>query len=172
MVERFRVQKEEEYPGKATVIFYTNGSEPPDEDLFYMEAEINSPMVDLQPGETYAMDTEWYPTRAGKDVLGVTEGGVIREHLRISWASGSQKLTRAYGVFFAGKIVAKFLDKSGTAIAEKTLKSVSPQEPVKFAEKIGLPKGTKKVALYLVEARTHNRRLLDEVMVRPEGRGD
>ena len=172
MVERFRVQKDQEYPGKATVIFYTNGSEPPDEDLFYMEAEINSPMVDLQPGETYAMDTEWYPTRAGRDILGVTEGGVVREHLRISRASGRGKLTGAFGVFFAGEIVAKFLDQSGTAISEKTLKRVSPDEPVKFAEKIGVPKGTKKVTLYLVEARTHNRRLLDEVLVTPEGRGD
>ena len=58
MVERFQVQDGKEYPGKATVIFYTNGSEPPEEPLYYMEAEINSPMVRLQPGETYAIDTE------------------------------------------------------------------------------------------------------------------
>jgi len=172
MVERFRVQKDKEYPGKATVIFYTNGSEPPGEDLFYLEAEINSPMVRLEPGETYALDTEWYPTRAGKDVVGVTDACVIADHLRISGAPGSQKLTGAFGVFFAGKIVAKFLDKNGTAISEKTLKSASPREPVRLAEKLGVPKGANQLALYLVDAQTRERKLLDEVTVTPGGTGD
>jgi hypothetical protein len=29
----------------------------------FVEAEVNSPMVELKPGENYALDTTWYPTR-------------------------------------------------------------------------------------------------------------
>src|SRR5207248_1968319 len=72
MVERFRYQRGADYPGKATVIFFTTGNRRPQQPaqaprppVFYMEAELNSPMVRLDPGETYAMDTQWFPTRMG-----------------------------------------------------------------------------------------------------------
>lgn len=172
MVERFRVQKEKSYPGKATVIFYTNGSEPPDADLYYMEAEVNGPLVSLQPDEAYAMDTEWYPTRAGKDVLGVSDAGVIAEHLRIVGSPESLKLTGMFGVFFEGKIVARFLDKDGKTISEKTLRTATPRELLKLGEKISIPKGTSRVALNLVDSQTRERGLLEEISAAPGGVGD
>ena len=62
MVERFRYEKNETYPGKASVIFWTNGpemrlnaeGEPSltaggDGVPRYLEAEINSPLVELRP---------------------------------------------------------------------------------------------------------------------------
>jgi hypothetical protein len=78
MVERFRFVKGADYPGKASLIFYKNGaalglnekgrpelrSTEVESTPYYMEAEVNSPMIDLQPGESYAMDTNWWPTRA------------------------------------------------------------------------------------------------------------
>ncbi len=83
MVERFRYEKNETYPGKASVIFWTNGPETRlnsegepsltsggDGSPYYLEAEINSPLVQLQPGESRDLDTEWYPTRAGGDSTG------------------------------------------------------------------------------------------------------
>jgi hypothetical protein len=172
MVERFRIEKDKEYPGKATVIFYTNGSEPPDADLYYMEAEINSPMARLQPGETYAMDTEWYPARAGKDVLGVTDAGVIVERLRIWGAPGKQKISGKFGVFFEGKIVAKFLDKDGKAISAKTLRGVTPKESVKLDAEVLVPAGAKRIALYVIDSQARERGLLDEVPVAPGGASD
>jgi hypothetical protein len=86
MIERFHDAPAGEYPGKATVIFYKNGSMVElNEKGFpelgtshgenaprYMEAELNSPVVSLKPGETYAMDTEWEPIRL-KD--GLREAG-------------------------------------------------------------------------------------------------
>jgi len=172
MVERFRVQRDKEYPGEATVIFYTNGSEPPDDDLYYMEAEINSPMVRLQPGETYAMDTKWYPTRVGKDVLSVTDAGAIAEHLRMSNVADGWKLTGAFGVFFEGKLMARFLSKDGKTLSERTLKIANPLEFLKLAEKISIPKRTSRVALYLIDAQSRERGLLEEVAVAPGGTGD
>ena len=63
------------YPGKAKIIFYSSGppeSRPnhpaePREGPF-VECEVNSPMVKLAPGESYAMDTQWFPTRMGEDL--------------------------------------------------------------------------------------------------------
>jgi hypothetical protein len=63
MVERFRYDETRPYPGKASVIFWTNGSQlrqhpdgtasfgSPDKEppALYMEAELNSPMVRLDP---------------------------------------------------------------------------------------------------------------------------
>ncbi len=72
MIERFTYAKTAQYPGEASVIFYKNGAPPdgkkdPDADpanpLFYMEAELNSPIVHLDPGATYSMKTTWLPTR-------------------------------------------------------------------------------------------------------------
>ena len=43
----------------------------------YLEAEINSPLVQLRPGETRDLDTEWFPTRAGGEFHGVEDAGVV-----------------------------------------------------------------------------------------------
>ena len=172
MVERFRVQDGKEYPGKATAIFYTNGSEPPEEPLYYMEAEINSPMVRLQPRETYAMDTEWYPTRAGKEVLEVTEVGVITKHLNVTNGSGTSKLTGSFGVFYPGKVVARFLDKEGKQISELKLRGVTPSEPLNLREKINVPKSANRLALHLLGSHSQDCGVLDEVSVASGGAGE
>jgi hypothetical protein len=171
MVERFRFQDGKEYPGKATVIFYTNGGEPPDVPLYYMEAEVNSPMARLQPGETYTMDTEWYPTRAGKDIVDVKNAGVITKHLsisRISNASGHLALSGAFGAFFPGEIIAKFLDKDGKGISETKLGKVTPREPVKLEKKIKVPRDAAQVVLHLIDSHAVDRGLLDEAAI-PQG---
>jgi hypothetical protein len=165
MVEHFQVQEGKEYPGQATVIFYTNGSEPSDNPLYYMEAEINSPMVRLQPGETYAMDTEWYPTRAGREVLGVTDAGVIAEHLRLTEGPGSRKLTAAYGVFLQGNIVARFFDKNAKQISTRKLASVTPKELVRLEKSTRIPRGATRVALHLVDSQRRDRGVLDEASI-------
>ena len=65
MVERFQYDVNKPYPGKASVIFWTNGPEvrlnsdgnpslsaDPDASPYYLEAELNSPMCRLRPGES------------------------------------------------------------------------------------------------------------------------
>jgi hypothetical protein len=165
IVERFRVQDGKEYPGRATVIFYSNGSEPPDDPLFYLEAEINSPVARLEPDETYAMETEWYPTRAGKDILEVTEAGVIAKHLRVSKGLGTRKLTGTFGVFYPGKVVARFLDKDGKQISEVRLTKVTPGEIVDLEEKIRIPNSASRLILHLIGSHSEDRGVLDEVSV-------
>jgi hypothetical protein len=42
----------------------------------YIETELNSPIVRLDPGETYAMDTQWFPSRMGSELKTVTYAGL------------------------------------------------------------------------------------------------
>jgi hypothetical protein len=172
MVERFRFQTDKQYPGKATVIFYTNGGEPTEDPLYYMEAEVNSPMVRLPPGETYAMDTEWLPVRAGKGLLEVADAGVITEHLRVFGAHESQKLTGKFGVFSGGKLVAQFQDDLGKTISQKTLRTVTPLAPVELDQNVHIPKSASRVTLKLVTSRAREQLLLDEVSVAPGAAND
>src|SRR5438132_5639248 len=113
MVERFPHFEGAEYPGKATVIFYKNGPAlelddkgipyftpaNPEDPLHYMEAEVNSPMVRLEPGETYALDTHWFPTRMGKEFKTVMDAGVVGSSLTVSSTDSGILLTGIFGVF-------------------------------------------------------------------------
>ncbi len=75
MVEKTKHVLGGDYPGKATIIFYKNGptveldakgmpyltSRSLEKTPYYMEAELNSPMAVLGPGESYAFDTTLVP---------------------------------------------------------------------------------------------------------------
>ena len=100
MVEHFHYYPNSNYPGKATVIFYQNGSSltlddhgspmltssHPEEALRYMEAEINSPIVSLAPGESYAMDTEWLPVH----IYAHLSGAAVAKAMRSLAVAGAQ----------------------------------------------------------------------------------
>jgi hypothetical protein len=84
MVERFQFAESRPYPGKASIIFWTNGPEvrlssdgvpsmssAGDASPYYLEAEVNSPLCRLRPGESCDLETEWFPTRVGSEFHGV-----------------------------------------------------------------------------------------------------
>ena len=115
MVERFQYEEHKTYPGKASVIFWTNGPQlrfSSDGEAsvsdgshgvspFYMEAEINSPMCRLRPGEACQLETDWFPTRADNEFHGVTDAGIITKPLRaVGLENGKVKLSGSFGVFF------------------------------------------------------------------------
>jgi hypothetical protein len=120
MVERFHYFDGADYPGGATVIFYKNGPSlelddegisrvtpsNPEDRLHYMEAEVNSPMVRLQPGETHALDTHWFPTRMGKEFKTVMDPGVVGSSLEVSSTASGILLAGIFRVFVPGKLEA------------------------------------------------------------------
>src|SRR5580693_1497135 len=130
MVERFRYEKNETYPGKASVIFWMNGPETRlssdgepsltsggDGVPYYLEAELNSPLVELQPGGTRDLDTEWFPTRAGGEFHGVADAGIVVRPLDATrLATGHIRLSGSFGVFFAGRLVAHLYDEHGASV--------------------------------------------------------
>lgn len=188
MVERFRYDKNAEYPGKGTVIFFTSGpppaprpgpgaapkpeagtqqgSRPP---TFYMEAELNSPMIRLAPGETYAMDTQWYPTRMGSNFRAATYAGVVGQPLTATRTTDGLILGGEFGVFHAGKLEARFYGRGGMRIGAAPVVDVTPTKLVTLQQTVQAPPETSRVALHLVDTKGLDRGSLGEVMTSAAG---
>jgi len=170
MVERFRYRPGAEYPGKATVIFYTTGggrrgATPPPNAVNYMEAEVNSPVVRLDPGETYAFDTQWFPTRMGNEFKGATYAGVVGRPLSAANGPAGIALTGQFGVFFAGELEARFYDREGSPLGAARVRDVTPIEIVDLQQIVPAPAGTARVSLHLVDAQGLDRGPLGEAAV-------
>jgi hypothetical protein len=179
MVERFRYEKSEIYPGKASVIFWTNGPETRmtsdgepsmtsggDGVPRYLEAEINSPLVQLRPGETRDLDTEWFPTRAGSEFHGVEDAGVVLHPLQASrLESGKIRLSGSFGVFFAGRLVAHLYNEHGGSLGTMPLTQVDPADPVLLEMELEPPAKPSRISLHLEDANGLDRGALQEVQV-------
>lgn len=178
MVERFKVFPGGNYPGKATVIFYKNGPAVemdtqgmpairvnPEDAPYYMEAELNSPIVTLQPGETYAMDTQWFPTRAADSFQTVNPAGLVSHPLTATAQQGKIELKGACGVFFPGKLEARLLDSAGKEVSTAAIAAVRPEELVTLRQTIDASPDVSRIELHLIDANGKDRGLLAEAAV-------
>ena len=180
MVERFRYEKNETYPGKASVIFWTNGPEmrlsPEGEPSMpaggdgsprYLEAEINSPLVQLRPGETRDLDTEWFPTRAGNEFHGVEDAGIVVRPLKaIRLEDGRIRLSGSFGVFFPGRLVAHFYSEHGASLGTTPLTQVDPTELVVLETDLSPSAKPARISLHLEDANGLDRGSLQEIPIR------
>jgi hypothetical protein len=195
MIERMKHDPAGDYPDKSTVIFYTTGARnrnfpPPSQPagqpaqpaqparppIYYMEAEVNSPVVELAPGESYAMDTEWYPTRMGSNFQMETYSGVVGDPLAAAATPNGLVLTGSFGVFYAGQLVAHFYDRGGEAIGTAPAGDATPLQPLKLQVTVQAPPDTDRVSLHVVDAQGLDRGPLGEAFVNPpppapQGRG-
>jgi hypothetical protein len=198
MVERMKYQPTANYPDKTTVIFFTTGArnrpQPPAAappagapnaaqaagpvrpPIYYMEAEVNSPVVELAPGESYAMDTEWYPTRMGSDFKTTTYSGAVGQPLAVAGTPNGLVLTGSFGVFYSGQLVAHFYNRGGEAIGTAPAGDVAPLQPVNLQATVQAPPETARVSLHVVDAQGLDRGPLGEAFVNPpppapQGRG-
>jgi hypothetical protein len=183
MVERFQYDQNKPYPGKASVIFWTNGPElrlnrdgepsmsaDADASPYYLEAELNSPMCRLRAGESCDFETEWFPTRSGSEFHGVTDAGILIRPLRASaLEKGKIKLSGSFGVFFSGRLVAHFYDEHGRSLGSTPVMDVNPTEPASLESEIVPPGKAERVSLHLEDQRGVDRGSLQEVRV---GTGD
>jgi hypothetical protein len=179
MVERFRYEKSEDYPGKASVIFWTNGPEVRlnsdgvpsltsgnDASPYYLEAEINSPLVRLRPGETRDLDTEWFPTRSGTEFHGVEDAGIVVHPLQATrLETGSIRLSGSFGVFFAGRLVAHLYNEHGASLGTMPLTQVEPADPVVLEMELKPPAKPSRISLHLEDSNGLDRGSLQEVQV-------
>ena len=186
MVERFRYDKNAEYPGKGTVIFFTSGSptaprpgqgtgaaqQPPAggqqggrPPTYYIEAELNSPMVRLAPGESYAMETQWYPTRMGSNFKGATYAGAVGQPLTVTRTADGLALSGEFGVFYAGKLEARFYGRGGGRVGSSIVAEVTPTKLITLQQTLDAPAETTRVSLHLVDRNGLDRGPLGEVMV-------
>ncbi len=185
MVERHTIDPHMEYPGKATIIFYSAGgrgggnrpgqpaaqNQPPAPPGPFIEEEVNSPMVSLAPGESYTMETTWYPTRMGEDFKTTTYSGVVGTPLTASATPAGLVLSGNFGVFYAGTLVAHFYARGGQLAGTATVATVTPLEPVVLQTTVQAPQGTSRVSLHLVDPSGQDRGPLGEVLVNPPPAG-
>jgi len=180
MVERFRYEENKPYPGKASVIFWTNGPElhlspegtvsvskdAEDSHPYYLEAELNSPLCRLRPGESCDLDTEWLPTRAGEEFHGATDAGIVVHPLHASLLeSGKVRLSGSFGVFFSGQLVAHFYDQHGSSVGIVPVGDVEPTELVKIETEVAPQGKAGRVSLHLEDRSGLDRGALQEIRV-------
>lgn len=176
MIERFQYEENKTYPGKASVIFWTNGPEmrlnsegnpqvssDPDASPYYLEAEVNSPMCRLRPGESCALETEWFPTRSGDEFHGVTEAGILIRPLKATLQNGKVALAGSFGVLYPGHLVARLYDEHGHVATVSPVADVTPNEPVNLATEIAAPGKLSRVSLHLIDDAGLDRGPLQEV---------
>ena len=119
----------------------------------YLEAEINSPLCRLRPGEACTFDTEWFPTRTANEFHGVTDAGIVVRPLRATrLESGKIALSGSFGVFFAGHLVAHFYSEHGAALQSIPVADVDPTELVTLETQIAAPEKSARISLHLEDA--------------------
>jgi hypothetical protein len=179
MVERFRYEKDQTYPGKASVIFWMNGPETRlnsegepsltsggDGIPLYLEAEINSPLVQLRPGETRDLDTEWFPTRAGGEFHGVEDAGIVVRPLQATpLENGHIRLSGSFGVFFAGRLIAHLYNEHGASVGTMPLTQADPTNLVVLETELTPPAKSSRISLHLEDSNGLDRGVLQEVQV-------
>jgi len=182
MVERFQYETNKTYPGKASVIFWTNGPETrlsedgnpslstdSDASPYYLEAEINSPMCKLRPGESCTLETEWFPTRAGQEFHGATEAGILIRPLKASIAeNGRIHLSGTFGVFYSGHLVARLYDEHGHAATIMQVAEVTPAEVASLDTVVSSPGKVSRVSIHLIDESDVDRGALQEVQLGQE----
>jgi hypothetical protein len=178
MVEKFQYEANKTYPGRASVIFWTNGPETrfngdgeatfggTKESPYYMEAELNSPMCRLNPGEECRFDTDWFPTRTESDFHGVTDAGILVHPLRASRLDGGKvRLSGSFGVFYAGRLMAHFYDERGSVLNAIQVAEVTPVGLATLQMEV-VPSGkAARVSLHLVDRNGVDRGALQEVRI-------
>jgi hypothetical protein len=179
MVERFQYQESKPYPGKASVIFWTNGPEmrlnsdgipslstDPDAGPYYLEAEINSPLCRLRPGETCSLETEWFPTRSGSEFHGVNDAGIVIHPLQaVRLENGKIRVSGSFGVFFPGRLVARFYNEHGSNLGTVPVIDVNPAEPMLVDTDVVPPGKPARLSLHLQDENGVDRGSLGEVQV-------
>jgi hypothetical protein len=174
MVERARYQTGANYPDKTTMIFYTTGqrnhasnnpSDPPPAPIHYMEAEVNSPVVELAPDESYAMDTQWYPTRNTDPLQSATYAGTIEVPLAAKKEANALSLSGKFGVFYPGTLMAFFYGQGGEPLGSSKVADVSPAEPLKLSTTINVPEPARRVSLHIFDRHNMDRGSLGEAFI-------
>jgi hypothetical protein len=177
MVERFQYEDSKPYPGKASVIFWTNGPETrlnsegilslsadPDASPLYLEAEVNSPLCRLRPGESCTFETEWFPTRSGSEFHGVTDAGIVIRPLRATATqNGKITLSGSFGVFYSGHLIAHLYDEHGHHLAAMPVADVSPSERVSLESELAPPGKCARLSIHLMDENGVDRGALQEV---------
>ena len=145
-VQRFAFDPEAAYPDDSSVEFWHNGlgrihafnkemvmAADAAENPYVFESEVLSPFAQLEPGESYTWDYQWYATNIGGDfpVLGCSDAGLVAVPLSAVFSGDKLQLAGRFGVFGPGRLDAELLTSEGRTLQRLPVVSeVSPLRPV------------------------------------------
>lgn len=164
MIERFAFDPAATYPGKATVIFYQNGPSVEFDDAgmptiparkqadepFYMEAEVNSPLVTLAPGASYAFDTSWFPVHISPQITKVTEAGAVTSSLQAVFKGQHLMVSGAFSVAVPGRLQLRIYSRGGREVQRIMLDDVDPRHAINLHRELPLTLEPSRVSLHLL----------------------
>ncbi|HXY03245.1 MAG TPA: hypothetical protein VEI49_06670, partial [Terriglobales bacterium] len=116
-------------------------------------------------GESYGLDTQWFPTRASKEINKVTDSGVVERPLNALLENGRIRLAAGFAVFFPGKLVARILDVRGLQLGQVELRNVDPLIPVELNESITAPSTVDRVEIHLISEQNEDIGELDNAKI-------
>ena len=172
-VQRFTFDPTKEYPDGSSVEFWHNGvgrifaynewMEMPNnhhENPYVFESEVLSPFAQLQPGESYSYQYEWFACRIGGDfpVVDCSFAGLVSQPLSFQRGRDRTRLRGRFGVFHLGRLTLEAYDgQEGRLTADIFNPMATPLTPVVFDVDIELPTKARSVALVLLD--TEGRRI-------------
>jgi Domain of unknown function (DUF4380) len=166
LIERFGMFPEANYADEAPVALWVNGpgtytihdesfaaEDDPNGCDSYVETEVLSPLVSLEPGEEYTFDVWWHcaRVRAG-EIERANSCGVVSRALGVAPENGSLRVTGAFGVFQNGTAELACIRKDGQVAALQTAGPVTPLAPCRVEALI-----PRLEALFRVSLRVRNR---------------
>jgi hypothetical protein len=183
MIERFHFDPAADYPDKATAIFYKNGpsvnfnasgdpeisKHSPEDTPYYMEAEINSPVVILAAGASASLDTVWFPLRTGADIKRVTEAGIVTQRLEAVRDGASLKLSGIFSAVVSGHLELRIYDSGGRDARHVMLDEAGPDKPITLNRSVPVEIQASRVSLHLVDTKGQDWGILDDGRVQRAG---
>jgi len=162
-VTTFRFLPGATYPDNASVEFWLNGageflvngipvgySSDSQETPYFMESEVLSPLVELDPGEEYPYQVKWFVTRCPQPILDVTQVGAVSRKFSAITVGNEVRLEGIFGVFHSSRAEAHFRSADGKIIKISDLGPVSPLQVFRLSTQLSLPTETYRVSLLLV----------------------
>jgi hypothetical protein len=123
-------------------------------------------MCRLRPTESCVFETEWFPTRAGDEFHGVTDAGILIKPLQAAWDHDKVKLSGSFGVFFSGRLIARFYDEHGSFLGAVPVADVKPDETVSLESEVVPPGKAARVSLHMEDVTGSDRGSLNEIQIR------
>ena len=158
--KEFEFIPEAEYPDQGSSLEVFVGAD-------YMEVEVLSPLVKLQPGESYTFKEDWYAVRCHGPILGMNEVGAIVDSLSVQVTGNSLRLEGSYGVFYEGTLEVVFLDRYDAISKRYRVRNVDPFKTLVLDDTFPLPEGVKSVRLEVLDKRGRYVGELDSVRIDP-----
>lgn len=178
-VENFKFFPGEEYPDGGSVESWNDGpgkvhrdpfdqilKNDPRETPYFLESEVLSPIITLNPGEEHSFPIEWAMTGSNGPVVESRWVGVVNEPLSATVADKSVELKAVFGVFAPGSLFATFYDQHGIILADTKLQAADPRSAVCLSQRVALPADTFRISVSLHDAGGENLGFLGNAILR------